>query len=251
MVLIEERLVNSLRDPKRIVMTDEDTRVFNEATHCYVSDEELRGDSVRDHCHVTAKYRGAAHNACNLNLKHRERIPVFVHNLRGYDAHLIVSSIAKMKSKKINCIPQNHEKYISFSLEKLEFINTFQFLSTSLGKLIENVAVEWLEKFYHLPSYAEMFHPGKTCKKLSLLSRKGVYPYRYIHSFNKFEEFTSATGCILQRLGGNTHCRWGLSPREGRLECFKNELSANITISIRRQMSICWRMFFKTFAIFV
>lgn len=67
------------------------------------------------------KFRGAAQNACNLSYQLRERIPVFFHNLKGYDTHHIMSAIGKEKRKKI--IPQNHENYISFSLGKLVFVN--------------------------------------------------------------------------------------------------------------------------------
>ena len=86
---------------------------------------------VRDYCHVTGKYRGAAHRNCNLNYKPMEIIPVFFHNLRGYDAYHIMSAIGKFKHKKLMCIPQKYKKHISFSFGKLTFVDTFQFMSTS------------------------------------------------------------------------------------------------------------------------
>lgn len=110
------------------------------------------------------------------------------HNLRGYDAHIIMQAIGKMKQKRINCIPQNHEKYISFSLGKLDFIDSFQFLPTSLEKLVNNLAASDLIKFKHLQSYIRNAHPGSEESKLELLSRKGVYPYRYMDSFQRFNE---------------------------------------------------------------
>jgi hypothetical protein len=51
----------------------------------------------RDHCHLTGKYRGAAHNECNLNYSFTQRIPVILHNLRGYDSHLIMQGLWKVK----------------------------------------------------------------------------------------------------------------------------------------------------------
>ena len=69
---------------------------------------------VRDHCHFTGKFRGAAHNICNLQFKKPKFTPVIFHNLSGYDAHLFVKNLGKTEGN-IKCIPNNEEKYISFS----------------------------------------------------------------------------------------------------------------------------------------
>lgn len=188
MVKLEEKLVSILRNPKPMNLSDQESESFLKATHCCICKDQLGNDTVRDHCHVTGKFRGAAHSSCNLNLRLRERIPVFFHNLKGYDAHHIMSVIGKYKHKRINCIPQNHEKYIAFSLGNLDFVDTFQFMSTSLEKLSINLAKEGLHKFPHLEAYVTSTHPGNKQMKLQLLSRKGVYPYRYINSFKRFEE---------------------------------------------------------------
>ena len=74
----------------------------------------LNVESVKEHCHITGKYRGAAHNACNLKLRlysKKTAIPVVFHNLRGYDSHLLMQAISKVEGK-ITCIPNNTEKYI-------------------------------------------------------------------------------------------------------------------------------------------
>lgn len=134
MVDLEERHIEEIRNVVPLNMTEENEHTFQEATHCHICKGVLDTDVVRDHCHITGTFRGAAHNSCNLNLKQREIIPVFFHNLKGYDAHLIMEAIGKIKHKRINCIPQNHEKHISFSLGKLDFIDSFQFLSSSLEK---------------------------------------------------------------------------------------------------------------------
>ncbi|KAK3101500.1 hypothetical protein FSP39_004054 [Pinctada imbricata] len=176
MVNLEERLIKVMNNPKPLQMTDDDRQVFREATHCHICDDMLNHDRVRDHCHITGKFRGAAHNDCNLKFQLTKRIPVFFHNLRGYDAHHIMSEIGKMKRKNLKCIPQNHEKYISFSLGNLDFLDTFQFMSASLQKLVENLAKKGISKFPHLKSYVEATHPENQNIKLQLLTRKGVYP---------------------------------------------------------------------------
>ena len=96
-------------------------------------------DSVRDHDHMTGKYRGAAHNECNFKLKLNPktiRIPVFFHNLKGYDGHLLMQAMARVQGE-IKYIPRNTEKYISFSLGNLRFVHSVNFLMSSLDKLIK------------------------------------------------------------------------------------------------------------------
>ena len=72
-------------------------------------------DKVRDHCHYTGKYRGPAHNSCNLKYKIPNFIPIVFHNLSKYDAHLFIKELGETFNKEdIGCIAENKEKYISF-----------------------------------------------------------------------------------------------------------------------------------------
>ena len=64
------------------------------------------------------KYRGALHSKCNLRLKRRFNVPVFFHNLSGYDSHLFVKRLADLEGD-VNCIPRNEEKYIVFNNQVL------------------------------------------------------------------------------------------------------------------------------------
>ena len=81
----------------------------------------LGADRVRDH--LNGKYRGATHNACNLKCRLSKEIPIIIHNLRGYDSHLIMESIGKYKNADPKCIANNMEKYISISIGNLRFID--------------------------------------------------------------------------------------------------------------------------------
>ena len=72
----EDEFIKWLRDdvtkianikPKKMVFTEEDEKQFNKASDCWICGEKLGNDRVRDHCHYTGRYRGAAHNKCNLN----------------------------------------------------------------------------------------------------------------------------------------------------------------------------------------
>ncbi|KAK3747985.1 hypothetical protein QZH41_003960 [Actinostola sp. cb2023] len=167
----EQRIETLLEDivPMQLTPLEEDR--FQHATLCHICKDELGADRVRDHCHVTGKFRGAAHNACNLNFQFTGRIPVI----------LIMQGLGKIKNKPINCIPNNIEKYLSFSIGNLDFIDSLQFMNTSLEKLVCNLAKEGDNKFSILKKYIET-------SKVPLLLRKGVYPYDYMDNIEKFKE---------------------------------------------------------------
>ena len=181
--------------PKQMLFGAKEREEFDEATECWICHGELGLDRVRDHCHLTGKYRGAAHNKCNLQYRRPKFIPVVFHNLSGYDSHLFIKNLGVTEGN-INCIPNNEEKYISFSKDivvgeytnkngkivdikqQLRFIDSFKFVASSLDKLVEN-----LDK--HCCVNTGKFYKGK---QLSLLMRKGVYPYEYASSCARFDD---------------------------------------------------------------
>ena len=85
---------------------------YYSATKCHICGGELNDDKVRDHCHFTGVYRGAAHNRCNLQCRKPMILPVIFHNLQGYDAHLFIKQLARLLGG-LSCIPSTEEKYIS------------------------------------------------------------------------------------------------------------------------------------------
>ena len=174
----EQKIKEALADPQPMGMTRDDWKAHRHATTCHICEKALDGDSVRDHSHITGKYRGAAHSACNLKLRLSPKtttIPVVFHNLRGYDSYLLMQAISKVEGK-VSCIPNNTEKYISFSLGQLRFIDSAQFLLASLNKLVAaNPPQAFKITACHEP-------------KRDLLMRKGVYPYEYMDSWGRFEE---------------------------------------------------------------
>ena len=96
-------------------------------------------DSVKDHCHITGKYRGAAHNQCNFKLNPNPKtvpIPVVYYNLKRYDAHLMMQAPSRVWGET-KCFPTNTQNYISFSLENLRFIDSVNFLLSSLDPLVK------------------------------------------------------------------------------------------------------------------
>ena len=90
---------------KPLIMTEEDDKAFTKATHCHICEKKYKVDDVpvRDHCHVTGKYRGSAHQTCNLKLQisaEKIKIPVIFHNLKGYDSHFIMNELGKIIKKE-------------------------------------------------------------------------------------------------------------------------------------------------------
>ena len=160
---------------KKMIIIPEQEREFQEAKNCSICGEELGEDRVRDHCHVTGGYRGAAHNMCNLKYRITWKVPVVFHNLRGYDSHLIMQEIGKFKME-VNVIPNNMEKYISFSLGKhLVFIDSIQFMASSLEDLVGNLSPE------------DFRIVGKRWKGeyFSLVTQNGIFPYEFLDDISK------------------------------------------------------------------
>ena len=136
-------------------------------------------DSMRDHDHMTGKYRGAAHKDCNLKLKLNPKtmpMQVIFHNLKGYDGHMLMQAMARVRGE-IKCFPTNTEKYISFSLGNLKFIDSVNFMKSSLEKLVDGT-----DEF---PIMKKLM-PEENKRKLLL--NKGICPYEYMDSFERFAE---------------------------------------------------------------
>ena len=160
---------------EKLKITQEQEREIQRSTKCYIRDKKLAVKSikVRDHCHITGQYRGPAHKKCNLKLVIPNKVPVVFHNLRGYDSHFIMQEIGKF-DLDIDVIPTNSEKYLSFTWGKiLVFIDSFQFMASSLDKLASNLPAD---KYINLEKEFDK-------DKVSLLKRKGVYCYEYTDSW--------------------------------------------------------------------
>ena len=96
-------------------MNEEEEQQFQLSDVCWIYDKLIDNDDekVRDHCHVTGKFRGAAHWICNINLQLTKKVAVIFHNLRGYDSYLIFRELYKF-DVKIDMIPNRLEKYMAF-----------------------------------------------------------------------------------------------------------------------------------------
>ena len=124
---------------KELVMTEEDNEDFENSTKCWICDNDYIDGIVklRDHFHISGKYRGSAHRDCNINLRLNHKIPIVYHNLKDYISHLIMQELGKF-SVEVNVIPSPLEKQTSFTINnKLSFIDIFQFLRSPLDSLLK------------------------------------------------------------------------------------------------------------------
>ena len=103
-------------------MSEKGEHLFEESSSCWTCKKLINNDEekVRDHCHVTGKFRSAAHWNCNINFQLTNKVPVIFHNLRGYDSHLRFSELDKFDAK-ISVIPNGLEKYMAFFIFFLFF----------------------------------------------------------------------------------------------------------------------------------
>ena len=104
-----------------IPLTKKEKKMHNKQKFCYICKKRFSTDDnnkkyhkVRDHCHCTGKYRGAAHDICNLRYKIPKEIPVVFHNGSTYDYHFIIKELAEEFEAKFECLGENTEKYVTF-----------------------------------------------------------------------------------------------------------------------------------------
>ena len=112
-----------------IPLTKEEKRAHRTSKRCYICKKKFNTDynnkkyqKVRDHCHYTGKYRGAAHDICNLRYKIPKEIPVVFHNGSTYDYHFIIKELAEEFEGEFECLGKNTEKYTTFSVPIKKYI---------------------------------------------------------------------------------------------------------------------------------
>ena len=143
-----------------ISLTNEENKSYKKQKVCYICKKEFSTDDdnkkyhkVRDHCHYTTTFRGAAHNICNLRYKTPKEIPIVFHNGSTCDYHFVIKQLAKEVDGQLECLGENTEKSITFSVPikkelhnnktityKLKFMDSFRFMSTSLSSLVDNLS---------------------------------------------------------------------------------------------------------------
>ena len=100
---------------KKLKMSFDDEKRYQNSQICWICNEKLNKDKdkERDHCHVTGKFRGAAHKKCNLKLRIPRKLPIIFHNLEGYDGHIIFKELNNFNDINIQVISKTSENYMS------------------------------------------------------------------------------------------------------------------------------------------
>ena len=132
------------RKKEMIPLTNEEKESYEKQKVCHIYRKEFNTNKkyrkVRDHCHYTGKFRGAAHNNCNLRYKITKEIPIVFHNGSTYDSHFIIKQLAIEFKGKFDCLGENIEKYITFSASIYKINdNDETIIETSLSNLVDKI----------------------------------------------------------------------------------------------------------------
>ena len=161
------------------IMRLEDKYMHKHAKHCFMCRKKFSDfrhlDKVRDHCHLSGKFRYTLCSTCNLTrAKRPPEIHLFFHGLSNYDSHFIIQKLYNFSSTEIKIIPKNTEKYLSFSVGCVHFKDSYQFLSESLAILVQNLMDKGPDHFVYVNKFI------KDDEQRELLKQKGIFPYNYM-----------------------------------------------------------------------
>ena len=116
---------------KDIIMTEEDEEGYTNNNICRFCEKEVIFDKVRDHCHLTGKYRRPAHNFRSINVTYKQNniIPFVFHTFSIYDCRELFKRLVDIKidEVKFDIIPKTKEEYISVTYGCIKFIDSYRF----------------------------------------------------------------------------------------------------------------------------
>jgi len=215
-----ENVAQNLYDNQRAIsrqpmsLSHDEEEKHKSAQSCSKCKSKFSDDciKVRDHDHITGKYRQTLCSKCNLRLKlNRRELPIFFHNFKNYDSHIVCyKAIGKKKPWKLEVVAATAEKYITLSASvpvneyngktiyfKLKFLDSFQFLSASLSELAKGLQV-----YKHVEKLRNEFPLIND----DILYQKGVFPYSYFKSLNTLLENSLPPQCEFYNDLTREHC---------------------------------------------
>jgi len=163
----------------RMIISDSEKEQLKQATVCHICEQQFSKKDIKvaDHCHYTGMYRGPAHQKCNIELKVNDKLIVAFFNLRGYDGHLLFNALRNYANSNITIIANNMEKYLTFSIDKIQFIDICQFMPGSLETLAKTLTESRLRT-----------NTGRQTQVKELVHQKNFFPYDWLDSLSKFGE---------------------------------------------------------------
>ena len=116
-IKLENKMAVYFKNTKKdIIMTERDEEDYRNNNNCRFCEKEILSDRVRDHCHLTGKYRGVAHSTCNINVTQKQSnfILFLFHIFSKYDCHMFFKNLVDKKKDKVEfeIIPKTNEEYI-------------------------------------------------------------------------------------------------------------------------------------------
>ena len=124
-------------------MTEENEEDYRNNNVCRFCEKNIESDKVRDHCHLTGKYREPAHSKGNINVTQDQSnfVPILFHNFSNYDCHMFFKELVDKKNNKVkfDIIPKTNEEYISVTYGCIRFIDSYRFLSSGLDSLVKTL----------------------------------------------------------------------------------------------------------------
>ena len=143
-IKLENKMAFYFKNTKKdIIMTHEDEEDYRNKNICRLCEKYIEYDKVRDHCHLTGKYRGPAQNTCNINVKQKDSnfIPFIFHNFSNYDCHMLFKKLVDKKKDKVDfdIIPKTNEEYIPVTYGCIRFIDSYRFRSSGLDSLVKTL----------------------------------------------------------------------------------------------------------------
>jgi hypothetical protein len=175
-----------------MVMTESDKAHFQTTNQCVLCGNPFGILDVKaaHHEHYTSKYIGPTHPDCNLNARLYDCcIPIFCHNLSGYDINFIVKALSQVKSeriKKLEVMPHNTEKIRKMDINCFQFMDSMDFLSGSLASITNDLVLS--NHDFPLLAKTNMY---ETEEQKQLLLRKGVFPYSMVRDHVQLLGITS------------------------------------------------------------
>ena len=142
-IKLENKMAFYFKNTKEdIIMTEKDKEDFRNDNICRYCEKNIESDKVRDHCHLTGKYRGPAHSICNIIVAQDQSNfkPFIFHNFSNNDCHMFFKMVDKKRDKvDFDIIPKTNEEYIFVTYGCIRFIDSYRFLSSGLDSLVKTV----------------------------------------------------------------------------------------------------------------
>lgn len=198
-IYFKEKVENIIKTVKPInKLTQEEKEKHDKNKNCNFCKKEYtkKNIKVRDHCHITGNYRQALCNSCNLLYRMPKHIPIIFHNLKNYDSNFIFNHFG-LFHRKYECIYEisgisggSHDKFLCFNIKNkkseyysvsLNFIDSFQFLSSSLEDLVEKLPISNMKQ-------TKNYHKNLNSHQFNLIITKGVFPYDWFNNYEKMEK---------------------------------------------------------------